>query len=147
LIREHILTLRKTFDISERCPDPGQRAPHAKVAQHPCDLSDYAPATKPKRDKMTDLARMLNALRRPKILVRAARAGLVDYRRERDLKRLLRQARGAAPAQAIGTLLAEEDRLEADRTSGDATYSVQRHVAVLTAILAEARLMPSAAPA
>lgn len=93
---------------------------------------------------MTDLATVLNALRRPKILVRAARAGIVDYRRDRDLKRLLRQPRGPAPAQAIGTLLAEEHRLEANRTAGEATYSIQRHVAVLTAILAEARLIPSA---
>jgi Family of unknown function (DUF6477) len=94
---------------------------------------------------MTDLATVLAALRRPKILIRAARAGVVDYRRERDLKRLLRQSRGAAPTQAIGTLLAEENRLEAHRAAGEATYSIQRHVAVLTAILAEARLTPAPA--
>ena len=40
---------------------------------------------------MTDFATMLSALRRPKILIRAARCGVVDYRRDRDLKRLLRQ--------------------------------------------------------
>ena len=57
--------------------------------------------------------------------------------------RLPMQPRGPAPVQAIGTLLAEEDRLEANRTAGEATYSIQRHVAVLTAILAEARLAPS----
>ena len=92
---------------------------------------------------MTDLATILAALRRPKILIRAARAGVADYRRERDLKRLLRQ-RGAAPAQALTTLLDEEGRLEANRTAGEATYNLQRHVAVLTAILAEARLLPLA---
>ena len=91
---------------------------------------------------MTDLATVLNALRRPKILIRAARCGVADYRRERDLKRILRQPRTAAPAQALGSLLAEETRLEAIRTAGEATYSIQRHVAVLTAILAEARLLP-----
>jgi len=95
---------------------------------------------------MNDLASVLNALRRPKILVRAARAGVVDYRRERDLRRLLRQARGTAAQHAIGSLLDEENRLETTRTAGDATYSIQRHVAVLTAILAEARLMAVAAP-
>lgn len=93
---------------------------------------------------MTDLASVLNALRRPKILIRAARCGVADYRRERDLKRILRQPK-AAPDQAIGSLLAEEDRLEAIRAAGEATYSIQRHVAVLTAILAEARLLPQAA--
>ena len=95
---------------------------------------------------MTDLASVLNALRRPKILIRAARAGVVDYRRDRDLKRLLRQPRSTAPTQAIGSLLAEEGRLEDTRTAGEATYSIQRHVAVLTAILAEARLLAVAAP-
>jgi hypothetical protein len=91
---------------------------------------------------MTDLATILAALRRPKILVRAARAGVVDYRRERDLRRILHLGRAAAPRHAIDSLLAEENRLEETRAAGEATYSIQRHVAVLTAILAEARLLP-----
>ncbi len=89
---------------------------------------------------MTDFATLLNALRRPKILIRAARAGVVDYRRDRDLKRLLRQPRSTATAHAIMSLLAEETRLEEDRARSDGTYDLQRHVAVLTAIIAEARL-------
>jgi Family of unknown function (DUF6477) len=93
---------------------------------------------------MTDLAIILAALRRPKILVRAARAGVVDYRRDRDLKRILRQPRTAAPQAAIGHLIDEERRLEEIRAAGEATYSIQRHVAVLTALLAEARLVPGA---
>jgi hypothetical protein len=32
----------------------------------------------------------LATIRRPKILIRAARAGVTDYQRDRDLKRLLR---------------------------------------------------------
>ena len=93
---------------------------------------------------MTDLATVLAALRRPRILVRAARCGLADYRRDRDLKRILRLPRAAASARALETLLAEEERLETIRTSGEATYSLQRHVAVLTALLAEARLVAAA---
>ncbi len=89
---------------------------------------------------MTDFIALLNALSRPKILIRAARAGVVDYRRERDLKRLLRQPRAAGPAQAVLSLLDEETRLEADRARGDGAYNLQRHVAILTAIIAEARL-------
>ena len=91
---------------------------------------------------MTDLTAMLNALRRPKILIRAARAGVADYRRDRDLKRLLKAPKTAAPQHAIGSLLAEEHRLEAGRAAGEATYNLQRHVAVLTAILAEMRSLP-----
>jgi hypothetical protein len=116
------------------------------VVQHPHPLGDYARTTYAKKGPMmTDLATILSAVRRPKILVRAARAGVIDYRRERDLKRLLKSGKAGAPQQAIGTLLAEETRLESNRTSGEATYSIQRHVAVLTAIIAEARLLPASA--
>jgi hypothetical protein len=94
---------------------------------------------------MTDFADVLRALHRPKILVRAARAGVREYQRDRDLKRVLRTGKVASAAQAIRTLLAEEDRLEVCRTSGGANYSIQRHVAVLTAILAEARILPAPA--
>ncbi|MCB1373943.1 MAG: hypothetical protein KDJ78_07200 [Rhodobacteraceae bacterium] len=93
---------------------------------------------------MTDFASVLTALRRPKILIRAARAGVVDYRRERDLRRLLRTVRFQANRPALDSLIAEENRLESNRTSGEATYSIQRHVAVLTALIAEARLLPAA---
>lgn len=92
---------------------------------------------------MTELAATLADLRRPRILIRAARAGVLDYRRDRDLKRLLRDAKSTAPLQAIRPLLAEENHLEEMRTNGGATYNVQRHVAVLTALIAEARLLPS----
>ncbi len=91
---------------------------------------------------MIDFAATLTELRRPKILIRAARAGVPDYRRDRDLKRLVRDTQGATPKNPILPLLAEEHRLESNRTNGGATYNIQRHVAVLTAIIAEARLLP-----
>ncbi|CAN5778531.1 hypothetical protein BH23PSE1_BH23PSE1_17460 [soil metagenome] len=92
---------------------------------------------------MLDDATVLSAIRRPKILIRAARAGVVDYQRERDLKRLLRISKAACAGIGIATLLAEENRLETKRTAGEATYSIQRHVAILTALLAEARQEPA----
>ena len=95
---------------------------------------------------MTDFATVLAALRRPKILIRAARAGVADYRRERDLRRLLKAGHGPAPRLVLDTLLAEEDRLEMTRASGETAYNLQRHVALLTAIIAEARLPPAPCP-
>ena len=89
---------------------------------------------------MTDFAALLTALRRPRILIRAARAGLSDHRRDRD------QKRSPGSERAFGALLAEEDALEAHRTSGEATYDLRRHVAVLTALLAEARRAQSLSP-
>ncbi len=91
---------------------------------------------------MIDFAATLTELRRPKILIRAARAGVPDYRRDRDLKRLVLDPKGAEPRNPMLPLLTEEHRLESNRTNGGATYNIQRHVAVLTAIIAEARLLP-----
>lgn len=95
---------------------------------------------------MTDFATVLQDLRRPKILIRAARAGLADYRPERDLKRLVRDARGSAPRDPLAPLLAEERRLETTRTTGAGAYNIHRHVAVLTALLAEARRVAEPRP-
>lgn len=89
---------------------------------------------------MTDFRSLLSDLRRPGLLIRAARFGLSDYRRERDLKRLV-----ATPLSAEGTvshLLGEEERMEQNRQSGDAAYSVSRHIEVLIALMAEVRLLP-----
>jgi len=91
---------------------------------------------------MTDPIRLLNALSRPKLLIRAARFGLQDYRRERDLSRLLRRTRPPGPMESIPTLLEQERQLEATRKSGDAGYSIAQHIEVLIALMAEARLIP-----
>ncbi|MHA3914293.1 DUF6477 family protein [Halovulum sp. GXIMD14793] len=86
---------------------------------------------------MSDIKHALTALRRPKTLVRAARIGAGNYRRERDLTYALR--RKAAGAM-VETLIEVEERLEANRQQGESTYSIQRHVGVLAALIAEARL-------
>jgi hypothetical protein len=84
-------------------------------------------------------AAQIAEIRRPKILIRAARAAVSEYQRDRDLKRLLRINKAARDNLALGTLIDEERRLESKRTSGEATYSIQRHVAILTALIAETR--------
>jgi hypothetical protein len=82
---------------------------------------------------------MLANLRRPRLLMRAARFGLGEYRRERDLRRLVKMT--GSPQDTLPALMAVEERLEATRQSGDAAYSVARHIDVLIALLAEARLL------
>jgi len=91
---------------------------------------------------MSDPLTVLKALRRPRLLIRAARLGLSDYRRERDLVRLVNSPALPSPAQALHRLLDQEERLEATRRAGDASYSISRHVDVLIALMAEARLLP-----
>lgn len=82
----------------------------------------------------------LATLRRPRLLVRAARLGALDYRRTRDLPTAL----GANPArrQILPQLLAAEEQLEMSRRASDGTWSAERHISVLSALIAETRLVP-----
>jgi Family of unknown function (DUF6477) len=90
-------------------------------------------------DLMTDCRTMLATLRRPRLLMRAARFGLAEYRRERDLRRYV--AAVVSPEDTVTSLMTVEARLEATRIAGDAAYSVARHIEVLIALLAEAQLL------
>lgn len=92
---------------------------------------------------MTDFRAILATLRRPRLLIRAARLGMEDYRRDRDLGRL---TDCATPESALPRLLEQEDALERTRISGDAAYSVTRHVDVMIALMAEVRMQPRPAP-
>ena len=88
---------------------------------------------------MSDFCNKLASLRRPRLLMRAARFGLGDYRRDRDLRRLVQC--GPSPEETVPSLMSAEERLEETRLAGDAAYSVARHIEVLIALLAEARLL------
>jgi Family of unknown function (DUF6477) len=90
-------------------------------------------------DPMTDCRTMLASLRRPRLLMRAARFGLGEYRRERDLRRYV--AGHTSPEDTVSSLMSVEARLEATRITGDAAYSVARHIEVLIALLAEAQFL------
>lgn len=90
---------------------------------------------------MTDFSAILKDLRRPRLLIRAARHGLADYRRDRDLKRLIRTGAMPSSDRALRTLLSEEAEIEGNRQIGSACYSVARHIEVLIALMAEARLI------
>ena len=83
------------------------------------------------------------ALRRPRLLIRAARFGLCDFRRERDLRRILGEGLVAIGATTLGRLLDLEETQDDLRRTGNAAYRPARHVEVLIAVMAEARLMTS----
>ncbi|WP_205749098.1 DUF6477 family protein [Frigidibacter oleivorans] len=95
---------------------------------------------------MTDAPVSLARLRRPALLIRAARAGLAEYDRARDLRRLLPRAGQPAPGRALAALVEAEALADADRREGRAGYSVIRHVGLLVALLAEARMGAEPAP-
>lgn len=91
---------------------------------------------------MSDFRQMLAEIRRPRLLIRAARFGMTEYNRDRDLKRLLCSDNPASPERAVSQLIAEEQKLEATRQAGDAGYSLTRHIEILIALLSELRLLP-----
>jgi hypothetical protein len=93
---------------------------------------------------MTEIQRRLNSLRRPRLLVRAARLGLSDYARERDLKRMFVPKTPPGPGQAVQPLMDREAEIDAVRREGGAAYSAARHVEVLIALIAESRLAAEA---
>ncbi len=90
-------------------------------------------------------AEAVAAIRRPALLVRAARFALADYRRGTMLRRILRVPVLPRTAAALDALIEIEAALEAARLTGDASYGIPRHVEVLAALMAEQRLV--AAPA
>ena len=90
---------------------------------------------------MTSLIDTLARINRPRLLIRAARFGLKDYNRNRDLKRILRGDAVPGPSHALSRLMDLEAAQEDTRQRGDAGYSVSMHLELLIAIMAEARLI------
>lgn len=96
---------------------------------------------------MSMIAPSLDTLLRPAMLVKAARCGQQHYRRERDLPRLLRLTAAPAPGVALRDLVELEQDVEEDRRNRAGPYDVAEHVAILIALLAEARLSQDPRPA
>lgn len=90
---------------------------------------------------MKDILGLLNDMRRPRLLIRAARIGSEDYRRSPHLHRLLGQGSLPRPGPALLQLMEIEALLDESRRGNAAAYSVSRHVEVLTAMMGEARLL------
>ena len=90
---------------------------------------------------MLDLLGMITTLDRPRLLVSAARFGVDDYSRAVHLPRLLQGEVPARTGEAILRLLEVEADVEAQRMAAAADYSAARHVAVLIALMGEARLL------
>ncbi len=90
---------------------------------------------------MTELRSHIARLQRPRLLIQAARLGLPDYRRDRDLRRLIGMV-AAPPPTSVARLLEAEDEVEEGRKTGATGYNAVRHVDLLIALMAEARLLP-----
>lgn len=93
---------------------------------------------------MLDLNSMVRTLKRPSLLVRAARFGLDDYRRDRILRRILKTEDVPPTGSALLQLLDLERDLNERRKLHSAEYNASRHIILLTAIMGEARLLQAA---
>ncbi len=93
---------------------------------------------------MHDIRTRLGQLRRPPLMVRAARIGAERYDRARVLPLLLGLQPPPAPAPALRRLIEIEADAEHARMTRAADYSAARHVTVLIAVMGEARLLADA---
>ena len=95
---------------------------------------------------MLDIHSRLARLKRPKLLVRAMRFGVDDYRRDAALPRLLHEDALPRHAEALMRLFEIEEDMNTARQVRAGDYSVAEHVEVLIAIAGEARLMQAVTP-
>lgn len=96
---------------------------------------------------MQDVFSMLNALHRPRLMMRAARLGAENYRRSSHLPRLLGYGVLPGHGAALLRLMEIEAALEEQRQRSDAGYSLIRHIDVLIAMVGEARVLRAASAA
>ncbi|WP_127112200.1 DUF6477 family protein [Shimia sediminis] len=95
---------------------------------------------------MKDLLSLLKDLRRPRLLIQAARLGVDDYRRDIHLRTHLGYGNLPKHGSALIQLVEKESVMNSERKDGDTSYSVARHVDLLIAIMGEARLMRASQP-
>lgn len=81
----------------------------------------------------------LNTMQRPKLLIRAARSAMVEFRWGRDLRMVKGGNASLNPQQIFDTLWEEEQRLNEERVGCDAAYNVRKHIRTLTALMVVAQ--------
>ena len=95
---------------------------------------------------MQDIQTRLRLLKRPSLLVSAARFGLDDYRRDTHLPRILDLPSAPRSAAALVALLSVEAEMNAWRKENAGHYRPAHHVEVLIAIMGEAQLLLATTP-
>lgn len=124
-LRTHIV---RNGDIALTCP--GGTDPRDRLS---CDA-----------DHLRDSLRLFDALRRPRLLIQAARIGAQDYRRAVHLRRHLGPGPLPRPGSALPALMVLEAALDRQRREDAFAYCVMRHVDILIATMAEVRLLRAA---
>lgn len=88
---------------------------------------------------MLDIQTCFKTIRRPKLLMQAARHNLQRYDRSRHLARLLHigSVHKLGPTETLLRLMEEERSQNEQREQKMAGYEISHHILVLTAILFE----------
>ncbi|MFO7756973.1 MAG: DUF6477 family protein [Roseovarius sp.] len=94
---------------------------------------------------MQDVLTVFRGLRRPPLLIRAARIGSAGYDRTVHLGRHLGNGPLPRAGDALMQLIDIEAGLEIDRCGRAAHYKAAQHVDVLIAMLGEARVVQAGA--
>ncbi len=95
---------------------------------------------------MNDLLMKLDNLKRPRLLIRAARIGMDEYRRDVHLRRHLGQGPLPRSGAALERLVEIESGLNEQRRERNAGYSSIKHVDLLIAMMGEARILRATHP-
>lgn len=93
---------------------------------------------------MTCLKHKIDTLRRPRLLICAARFGIADYRREQVLPRFrlsLSSLQELTQHEIVAALIGMEEHYEAQRIARDPGYRVAKHVELMIALMAETQLL------
>jgi len=86
---------------------------------------------------MTHHTDLLAGMRRPQILLEAARIGGKSYRRDDILRRIFKTKRPGQQRALVLALIERESEFESLRHLGDGSYLAMKHVQIMTALLAE----------
>ncbi len=95
---------------------------------------------------MNDPLSLLSTLSRPVLLVTAAQLAAPHYRRDRTLRTLLGDPAPKGSGETVMALIVLEQGMEAARRARTAGYSVERHVRVLAALMAEGQTLANRSP-
>ena len=90
---------------------------------------------------MHDIFSQLKLMKRPKLLIRAAKFAVGDYKRGKHLKQVFPGAPLSDDQIILASLFNLEAEIDSGRKAGRADYSVSHHVNVLAAIMAEAQML------
>ncbi|MFD1158573.1 DUF6477 family protein [Roseovarius aestuarii] len=90
---------------------------------------------------MNDLLTKLDNLKRPRLLIQAARIGMAEYRRDVHLRRHLGQGPLPRSGAALARLVEIETDINEQRRMRNTGYSSIKHVDLLIAMMGEARIL------